>query len=130
MEIDVSLYAVVPFAEKGRSPAGCDCWGLVYMIFKELRDIELPLYVEDYANTEDAKELGRLIGKEKMAWAEVDRPQPFDVVVARLKGQPMHVGLYIGNGKMIHCMAGSGTSVEKLNSITWRDRIVGYYRHQ
>ena len=128
MELDVKKYAHVPFEPKGRTTGGWDCWGLVYCLYRD-HGVTLPLYCEQYANTEDAKELGRLIGQEKAKWLEVKQPQPWDVVVTRLKGEPMHCGLYIGNGKMLHCMSGVGTTVERLDSITWRHRIVGYYRY-
>lgn len=128
-EMDVSEYCDVPFLEKGRSLGGWDCWGPAYVIYKDRLNIQLPLYADQYENTEDEKELGRLIGKEKLLWQEVDVPQLYDLINFRLKGQPMHVGVYIGNGKFIHCMENVGTTVEKLKSSTWRDRIIGFYRY-
>ncbi|MFA7287330.1 MAG: NlpC/P60 family protein [Melioribacteraceae bacterium] len=129
IEIDVSEYCDVPFLEKGRSIEGWDCWGPAYIIYKNRLGIELPLYTDRYKNTEDEKELGRLIGKEKLMWEEVDNPEPYDLVNLRLKNQPMHVGVCIGNGKFLHCMENVGTTVEKLKSLTWRDRIIGFYRY-
>ncbi len=130
MELNVEKYIDVPFVEKGRRMSGCDCWGLVYLIYRDLLKIELPLYLAYYQNTADEKTLGLLIDHEKLAWEEVLFSSPGDVVVLRLKGQPMHVGVYIGNGRFIHCLEGSGTVIEKIKSITWRNRIVGYYRYK
>jgi cell wall-associated NlpC family hydrolase len=126
-ELDVSRYANIPFVEKGRGFTGCDCWGIPYLIYRDFLRIELPLYLEEYQNTEDEKELGRLTEQEKTAWIEVKEPNPYDIVLMRLKGQPMHVGVAIGNGKFIHCMRDVGTTIERLSSPMWRDRIVGYY---
>ncbi|MBU1567723.1 MAG: C40 family peptidase [Proteobacteria bacterium] len=130
MELSVSNYATIPFVEKGRSEQGCDCWGLIYLIYRDLLDIELPLYVEEYQNTTDEKVLSAAIAARPVNWKETTRPRPGDAILMRLKGQPMHVGVYIGNGRFIHCLHGSGTVIEKIKSITWRNRIVGYYRYE
>ena len=132
MELDVSRYIDIPFVEKGRDMSGCDCWGLFYLVYRDLLDIELPLYLDTYQNTEDEKVLGAVIKGEIVKWTRVSvkNLRVGDGVSIRLKGQPMHVGVYIGNGKFIHCLAGSGTVIEKVNSITWRNRIVGYYRYE
>lgn len=126
--MDVSRYAAIPFAEKGRDMTGCDCWGIVYLVYRDLLGIELPLYTEKYQNTEDEKVLAAAINGEKVKWEEVETPEAGNVVLMRLKGQPMHVGVFIGGGMFIHCLSGSGTVIERVNSITWRNRIVGYYR--
>lgn len=128
-ELDVSEYSEIPFLEKGRTREGVDCWGIPYLIYKDKLNIELPLYIEQYQNTEDEKELARLIGEEKLSWEEVGSPEIYDVVVLRLKGRPMHVGVCIGNGKFIHCMDTIGTTVEKLDATTWRNRIIGFHRY-
>ncbi len=140
-ELDMTAYADVPFAEKGRSLLGWDCWGVIYVLYWRLRRIPVPAYTEAYQTTADRQEIGALVNREKGLWDQVptdpDRPlceqtnrlQPFDLAVLRIEGEPMHISMYIGAGKIIHCMKGVGTSIEALNSITWRDRIVGYYRH-
>lgn len=129
-ELDVSRYADIPFAEKGRGMTGCDCWGIPYLIYRDMLGIELPAYTEQYQNTEDRKELARLTCNEKSAWCEVETPIPYDIVLMKIIGHPCHVGVVIGGGRFIHCMRDSGTTVEKLNSILWRDRIVGFYRRK
>lgn len=128
-EIDVSEYSDIPFVEKGRSRNGSDCWGIPYLIYRDRLNINLPTYIEQYHDTENEKELSALIDEEKLLWKEVVYPEMYDVIVLRLKGRPMHVGVYIGNGKFIHCMSGSGTTVEKIASTTWRNRIIGFYRY-
>lgn len=129
MELQVSKYIDIHFTEKGRGMAGCDCWGLVFLIYRDLLDTELPLYLDSYQNTADEKVVSAAIRNEKVNWEEVDKAQPGNVVLIRLKGQPMHVGVYLGNGRFIHCLDKVGVVIEKVNSITWRDRIVGYYKY-
>jgi len=129
LELDVSEYSSIPFREKGRDINGVDCWGIVYLIYRDRLGVELPVYTDQYKNTEDEKELSALINNEKLSWVEVEEPEMFDVLVLRLKGRPMHVGLYIGNGRFIHCMENVGTTVEKMNSMAWKDRLLGIYRY-
>lgn len=128
-------YAHIPFKEKGRSAAGADCWGLVRIIYQAERGIELPDYLEVYElgfsawSKDDRTKLERLVQEEsKQKWQEVSRPQPFDVIVMKMKGFATHVGIVIDSQRMIHCQEGIGTSIEKFNSIRWRDNVVGFYR--
>lgn len=129
-ELDVSRYGEIPFREKGRDYSGCDCWGIPYLIYRDMLWIELPLYCEQYQNTADRAELARLTGGEKAAWCEVETPIPYDLVLIQILGHPVHVGVVIGGGKFIHCMRDVNTTIERLNSPAWRDRIVGYYRRK
>jgi len=129
-ELDVTAYAKIPFVEKGRSLGGCDCWGIVFLIYRDILNIELPTYTEKYQNTADAKVLAKAIDEEKCDWITEVRPSVGNVILFRLKAHPMHVGVYIGAGKFIHCLSGSGTVIEKVKSITWRNRIVGFYSYK
>ncbi len=39
-----------------------------------------------------------------------------------------HVGVYIGEGKFIHCRNPIGVNIDRIESPAWRHRIVGFYR--
>lgn len=130
MQIDVAKYIKTPFKEKGRSIEGWDCWGPAYVIYKEHLGIFLPMYLDDYESTEDKEELALLIESEKIQWGKVEgKPKPYDLLSIRLRGKPMHVGLYIGEGRFIHALEGIGTAIERVADITWNKRIIGYYRY-
>jgi uncharacterized protein YijF (DUF1287 family) len=92
--------------------------------------INLPAYLEGYHTTADRNEIARIMREERRTWEKVPAPQPFDIVQIRMIGEEMHVGVCIGAGKFIHCLAGVGTAIDRLNSFQWRDRIVGYYRYK
>jgi cell wall-associated NlpC family hydrolase len=128
-EIDVSKFSKIPFSEKGRNFSGCNCHGLVQVIYSVNLNVQLPAYHDEYDTLEDREELSRLVEQGKVDWREVESPEPYDLILFRLRSMPTHLGVYIGKGKFIHCMRDSGTSVEKLNSIVWKERVVGYYRH-
>lgn len=128
-ELDVSLFCGIPFREKGRGYDGCDCWGIPYLIYRDVLGIELPLYTDGYHNTRDREDIHRLMRHEKAFWQPVIRPQPFDILHIRIGGDEMHCGVYIGNSHFIHCLDGVGACIERVTSPTWRQRIVGYYRY-
>lgn len=129
-EIDIRNF-YIPFKEKGRDYNGVDCWGIAYLIYRDILGIELPTYTEQYRNTMDRKEIANLWGTtDYEGWEKVNIPEPYDLVQIRMLGVPMHVGIYIGNNKFLHCLENIGTTIGRINSSEWRDRIVGYYRRK
>lgn len=120
----------VPFKDKGRDELGCDCWGLVCLIYKEQLGIDLPSYLECYETTKDKEVLGILIADERAAkWSEPETPEPFDVIILKMRGVPMHVGLVTKSGHMIHCARGIGTVHEPFTSSKWKNNVIGYARY-
>lgn len=122
-------YISIPFAEKGRSIKGCDCWGLVRIIYKNELGINLNSYDDEYINTADKDTVNAAIEMERGRWISVESPREFDVVVMNMKGLPMHVGIVTRDGFMLHCAKGVNTSHERYNGIKWKSKIVGFERH-
>ena len=54
-------YIGTPFKAFGRTMEGCDCWGLLRIVYREAFGIELPSYVSDYTATDARQELAGLI---------------------------------------------------------------------
>lgn len=125
-------YIEIPFVPHGRSFDGVDCWGLFRLLFKVELNILLPSYTEDYENTNDAKSLGALIRLHLSEWHQVPFgiAQEFDGVLLRLKNEPMHVGVALGRKAMLHIHEGINVCVERFSSPIWRNRILGFYRHE
>lgn len=128
-------YERVPFLEKGRTMDGADCWGHARLIYKNERGIELPDYLEVYEpnfkewSNEHRALLQRLASDESQKhWQEVFEPQEFDIILMKQKGYNTHVGVAIDDRRMIHCQRNIGTSIERFNSIRWRNNVVGFYR--
>lgn len=90
-------YLGVPYEYGGRSPSGFDCSGLVWYVFRE-HGIKLP----DSSYKQAA--VGEKIDKNEL--------QPGDLVFFQSDGRVGHVGLYIGDGTMIHA-PGRGKRVRK-----------------
>jgi len=124
-------YIRIPFQEKGRDAAGCDCWGLVKLIYKNELNIELPGYEEIYETTNDHLILSKTIKNERNAhWINPENPKEFDVIIVNMRGVPMHVGIVTKHQHMIHCAKDVGTAHERTDSMRWRNRIIGYARYE
>lgn len=124
-------YVGIPFAEKGRTEAGFDCWGLVRHVYLHHRGIELPDYLQHYEKTDDREALGILIAEQsKTVWQPVeDKHKPFDIIIGRMRGVPMHVMLVTKPGYMLHCARGVGTVLERYDTVKWRSSIEGVVRY-
>jgi cell wall-associated NlpC family hydrolase len=126
----VKPFIGIPFLALGRDWTGCDCFGLLRLVYREQFGIELPSYTEDYADTLDRQELARLIAGQIQPW----RPVPFahcgDAVLFRIAGDECHVGLVVAPPVFLHAQEGKDTCLERWDAAGWRRRIVGIYRHE
>ena len=125
-------YIQIPFIEKGRDFNGCDCWGLVRLVYEQELNIDLPSFLE-YENTKDIRAISRMIRENQFgdSWFKVTDPLPFDVLVFRMMGSVAHVGIVVKNGLMLHCQKNVNTAHEAylLKSSDWVERLEGIYRH-
>ena len=123
-------YVGVPFVEHGRDAGGCDCWGLVRLVYREVFGRVLPGYYGAYSDSHDGASISALINREARHWAPVDKPRPGDVVVCRIEGRPWHVGVLLTEGVMLHTERGTDAVVERIDGLRWQRRIEGYYRYE
>ncbi len=123
-------YVGIPFADKGRDRNGIDCWGLVREVLREQFGKILPSLSFDYDSADDESGVNDLICMQRplIKAQRVEEPRPGDLVLLRLRGLLCHVGVYIGDGCMLHVRKGTATVVDRLDSIRWRRRVEGYYR--
>lgn len=129
--MNTNNYIRIPFKEHGRSRNGADCWGLACIIFQEERGIELPS-LTGYENTKDRVRISDIIKSESITWdfIEPKDEQAFDIAVFRMMGQPMHIGIVVKPGVMIHCERGSGVYItEYYKEGQWDRRLEGFFRY-
>ena len=124
----------VPFEERGRSYDGWDCWGLIYVAYRDLYEVELPTYTGEYHSTRRREELQGLIAQRKTGrWELSDPHRSGDVALVRMMGRDCHVGLMLSGWNMLHVQAGVSVVIEPIDRPPWRDRaydkIEGIYRH-
>jgi cell wall-associated NlpC family hydrolase len=124
-------YIGLPFRDHGRDRDGLDCWGLVRLVMAEQFGLALPSFSTEYDRATDKTRISRLIAREASAWRAVRRGEEAlaDVVVLRLQGQPLHVGLVLGDCQMLHVERGIDSAIEKYTGPRWAERIYGIYRH-
>lgn len=127
----VADYVGLPFKEKGRDRSGVDCWGLVRLVLAERFGIEVPSYVEEYGSTKERETIGAVIAREvQPPWVEVlpGQERPGDVVLMRRGRHPIHVGLVVAPGRMLHVEEGIEACVEDYRGLAWSRRVVGIWR--
>lgn len=119
----------VPFRDGGRDRAGLDCYGNVYLAHREVYGIHLPLLTAEY-DARPSRALEDLVRREQSAhWVEVGAPAPGDVVVLRITGRPIHLGLVLNGRDMLHVHETIATCVESYRGSAWARRVDGFWRH-
>ena len=131
----------IPFRVMGRGYDGCDCYGLSWLIKRDLYGIEAPTFSEDF-NPADLDHIGALIGAQKGRWRKLqpdEAPQQGDDIVFRIKGVACHIGIFLGHKTFIHVVdpglfrkhtAVGMTVAEEIGSMAWNPtKIEGFYRY-
>lgn len=85
---EAKKYLGVPYVWGGNTPAGFDCSGLTQYVYSHAVNIPLPR-----VTTAQEK-----VGSE----VSLNSLQPGDLLFYGMRGNTTHVGIYIGNNKMIH----------------------------
>lgn len=124
----IAKYVGIPFENRGCSFNGCDCYGLIVLIYKNELGIEIPSFQIDHTKTKTVLEeyKKQVIGN----WVKVDEPELYDGIA--MAEDPMHpslvqhFGMYIGGGKIIHSTSKTGVIIDSIENI--KASIKGIYR--
>lgn len=127
--IDPGPWIGIPYAPGGRDPAtGLDCWGLVRAVLAATGVV-----VPDYAawsgrDDDDAIADVAMTATGDPRWRPVDPPIPGDVALIRWRGLPMHAGVLVSPGHVLHVRAGTAAHVERTDGVGLRHRIQSWHR--
>jgi cell wall-associated NlpC family hydrolase len=126
--IDASKYIRIPYLDKGRSFEGCDCFGLVILIYRNEFNRELADVM--YATAEDRETIAKLIdvNAPTIDAQPVREPEEGDLVLMRNAGAASHIGIYLEGGLCLHTSRKYGTCCERIDGPRLKWRIAGYYR--
>jgi len=105
--IDYNEYIGIPWVCGAATFEGADCWGLVSMVYMGLFNIQLGHFeVDDIDDPKKTMNKIEEIRDNSDSWEKTDTPSEGDVVmmISRTTFRPEHVGVYIGNGKILHSM--------------------------
>lgn len=144
-------YSALPYVAKGRSFAGVDCWGLIWLVFYTELGIDVGQFGEmKYSRAEEVRENihNTILAKaEELHWEKVAGQVPIegraghfglkwikpvkilDVVLIKFGQFATHVGLMCSRTDMLHILEGTKVTIEDITRPTWKGRIYGVYRH-
>lgn len=131
--MSLDRFVGIPWVEKGRGFEGCDCWGLLRLVYLEECGVELPGYGERYETVADRAALAELIAGAKFEqWSEIPAgtERAFDAVLIREGREQTHIGLVVTPGRCLHVDRGNTSVIESYRHGPLKFRTVGFYRHQ
>lgn len=114
----------IPYQDRGSTFQGCDCWGLVWLFHAEMLNRLIPRY-DGYESAEGA-DIPDRISTGWRQWTQVDpaNMEPGDVLALRLGRSPVHCGVYVGRGMMLHTLKGRESCTEHVDRGFWKNNIV------
>ena len=122
-------YVGIPFLSGGRTEMGCDCYGLIRLILQNEYDILLPELKSDY-HALNAKETKLLFSENipLICGTKIESPEEKAICLIRTTaGLLTHVGIYAGDGFIIHSRNRTGAVCERIFSPFLTGRIEGWY---
>jgi cell wall-associated NlpC family hydrolase len=129
-------YVGIPFRDGGRDREGCDCWGLVRLVYRDVAGIDLPSYGEIGATEllAIAREVGAAIRGDPWRCVTDDPRRPLDVVVMARQGHAIraafHVGVMIDGKRVLHTEQMTDSHTVPIDHPSLASRIIGFYRHR
>ncbi len=115
----------IPFKAHGREWKEWDCWGLMCKAYKELFNINLPEYKNNYDIVRDRDGVAKLYRKGKEAWTKIEEAKAGDAILIYICGRACHVALAIDNKRMLHVEEGINTCIQRIKDF----RVEGIYRY-
>jgi cell wall-associated NlpC family hydrolase len=125
----VKDYIGIPFLSNGRDKKGCDCYGLVRLVYNNEYGIELPSLTADYSNARNMFQTERLFAENMpvLLAEKLHGPEKKAVAVILERNHPCHLGIYAGDGFLLHTLSGTGSLCQRLSSPDLTGRIEGFY---
>lgn len=126
----VKKYVGIPFVSGGRDETGCDCYGLARLILTNEYGYDLPLLDGDYTNALNVAETKQLFMENVplLCGERIDEPEEKTVALMRMCGRLCHIGLYAGDGYIIHSRHKVGVVCERMDSPALAGHVEGWYR--
>lgn len=144
----VAAYVGAPYADDARTGGPpYNCWALVAAVLArefgfDSGEYDGPLWnaggpprERDAAMGDGAKSFARRMiegGAEgfaaRFAAVAAGAEQEGDLILMRVRGHPIHVGVVTAPGEMLHIVRGADACREDYRGRVWAQRVVGFYR--
>jgi cell wall-associated NlpC family hydrolase len=124
-------YVGIPYVPGGRSRAGADCWGLYSLVMAEQFGLVLPPYE---GPNWGSKASARAVAAAAEAYArqfervEASEARLGDAILMRTFGLPVHLGMVVTPGLMLHAEEYQDSVIARYTSFQWASRIVSFHR--
>lgn len=129
-------YVGIPFVDGGRDRAGCDCWGLVRLVYADHAGIDLPAYGEVSSHELLAVTRSLQEGARNEAWkrADAEPRRALDVVLMKRLDKPgsvpTHVGVMLDAKRVLHVEEETDSVAVVISHPSVASRLIGFYRHR
>lgn len=127
-------YVGLPWQFAGRSRDSVDCWGLLWLVYRDVLGIEIASYAEETTDAPEREQIASLMAGElvKSPWVDVPPGQEreFDMAVFKRAGIDSHVGVVIEPGRMLHITSGTESRVERFDQGRWKPKLIALHRHE
>lgn len=121
----------IPYVHMGEDEkTGCDCYGFVKLFYKDWFNLELehPIISKEGKGIERRNNCLRPFFEPLV---KVEIPQFGDIVLyLNHMGLPLHVGVYIGDSKVLNMSSDIGCNVVKYMDNYSKTQVAGLYRHE
>ncbi|HET9819657.1 MAG TPA: NlpC/P60 family protein [Rhodanobacteraceae bacterium] len=129
-------YVGLPYADKGRSRDGADCWGGVRMVYREVFGIDLPDYADAYTSADERDSVAQAVEAGLTdGWESVTVPHGGDLLILRVAGRPWHCAIMVNDAQFLHWPPPNERGEQQLSCIDridaprWAKRLGGWWRH-
>ena len=133
--MSIARYIGVPYKSRGDQFDGADCWGLARLFNRHELHKDLPDYKSLYVSADDLKDAEQAFGdaaqpqaKGRENWVEVDEPELGDVLLFKQMGVVSHCGIWIDGIDFLHIRMGHQATLDRIDDITWANRLHGIMR--
>ncbi len=117
----------IKYRPNGREYPFFDCYGLVKYMYKKEQNKEIVDF--DYKDPDDPRNEKYFIeSMNSSKWVECE-PCKGATVALRVNGHVSHCGYMINDKEFMHIMNATGVVRAKVNSVKWKNRVVGFYRY-
>ncbi len=123
MKLNTANYLHIPFDT-------ADCYEFGSILYRDYFGYELPSF--EYQISDIRSMVKAVSNGKSRTFTPVKREEIkyLDGIIFTSKDCGRHIGFYLEGGKFIHQTRENGPVIEKLNSIKWKNKILGYCRYE